>query len=48
LAYLIWSGAHPTGRFNWLMEAFPAMVGGTILVLTYRRFRFTTSSYCLV
>jgi len=30
------------------METLPAMVGGAILVLTYRRFRFTTVSYVLV
>ena len=45
LAILIWSGLWPTDRFNWLMETLPAMVGGAILVATYRWFRFTTATY---
>lgn len=48
LAVLIWSGWNPAGRFNWLMETLPAIIGGAILVLTYHRFRFTTLSYTLV
>lgn len=46
--YLIWSGIAPSGRFNWLMETLPAMVGGLLLALTYRRFRFTTVTYTLI
>lgn len=41
-AALVVSGIHPAGRFNWLMETLPAMVGGVILLITYQRFRFTT------
>jgi len=48
VAYLVWSGLRPTDRFNWLAETFPAMVGGAILVATYRRFRFTTVTYVMV
>ena len=44
-ACLIWSGIAPNGRFNWLMETLPAMVGGLLLLVTYRRFRFTTVVY---
>ncbi len=47
LAILIWSGLWPKGRLNWLMETLPAMVGGAFLVVTYRRFRFSTVSYSL-
>lgn len=47
IAILTWSGIHPNGQFNWFMETFPAMLGGIILVLTYRRFRFSTFTYIL-
>ncbi len=47
LATLVWSGLWPSGRFNWLMETLPAMVGGAIFVATYRRFRFSTVNYSL-
>ena len=42
---LVGSGIRPNGRFNWLMETLPAIVGGAILAATYRRFRFTTPAY---
>ena len=28
LSYLVWSGAFPTDHLNWLMETFPAIIGG--------------------
>jgi putative membrane protein len=46
--YLVWSGLSPNGRFNWLMETFPAIVGGVVLVATYRRLPLTTLSYTLI
>ena len=48
LSYLVWSGAFPTDHLNWLMETFPAIIGGIILVLTYRRRPLTTVSYVLM
>ncbi len=48
LAVLVWSGVNPNGRFNWMMEVLPAIVGGAILVITYRRFPFTTVTYVIV
>src|SRR5690349_20510055 len=48
LAVLAWSGYRPNGRFNWLMEVLPAMVGAAVLVAVYPRFRFTTVSYAIV
>lgn len=47
-AYLIWSGINPNGRFNWFVETVPAMVGGIILVATYRKHPLTSVSYTLV
>jgi len=48
LAVLVWSGLWPKERFTWLMEVAPAIIGGAVLVATYRRFQFTTISYVLV
>jgi putative membrane protein len=48
IAALVVSGWSPTNRFNWISETFPAIVGGAVLVLTYRRFRFSTITYVLV
>ncbi|MCE9590953.1 MAG: DUF2238 domain-containing protein [Planctomycetes bacterium] len=47
-AVLVWSAVAPHGRFNWLMETLPAMIGGAVFVAIYPRFRFTTVSYTLV
>jgi putative membrane protein len=47
-AVLIWSGIAPRDRFTWLLEVFPAIVGGILLVTTYRRFRFTMLVYALI
>lgn len=48
IVFLAWSGFQPNGRFNWLMETLPAIVGGIVMVWVYGRFRFTTTSYVLV
>ncbi len=47
-AVFLWSGIAPRDRFTWLLEVFPAIVGGIILLATYRRFRFTTLVYTLI
>ncbi len=48
LVVFVWSGLFPKSRFTWISETFPAVIGGAILVFTYRRFRFTTTTYVLV
>lgn len=47
-AVFVWSGLRPTDRFNWFAETFPAMVGGVVLLATYRRFRLTSVCYILI
>ena len=47
LAILVWSGLWPKDRLTWLMEVFPAIIGGAILAATYKRFAFTTLCYVL-
>ena len=48
LAVLLWSGVHPADRFTWVMEVFPVLIGLPVLILTGRRFRFTTLVYALL
>ena len=48
LAALGWSFHNPFDRTLWYQEAGPALVGGIILVCTYRRFRMSTVSYSLL
>jgi putative membrane protein len=48
LAVFIWSGIRPSERFTWVLETFPVMIGLPILILTYRRFRFTPLVYTLI
>jgi putative membrane protein len=39
------SGVGPTDRGTWLMEVAPTLLATPVLVLTYRRFRFTSLVY---
>jgi putative membrane protein len=45
---LIWSGIGPKDRFTWVLEVAPAVIGGAILIATYRKFQFTTLVYVLI
>ena len=48
LLVLFWSGVRPHDYFTWFLEVLPALLGLTILIATYRRFRFTTLVYGLI
>jgi len=48
LAVFVWSGIHPHDRFTWVLEVFPAIIAGIVLVATYRRFRLSNLLYVLV
>ena len=48
LAVFVWSGIHPRDRFTWVLEVFPAVIAGIVLVSTYRRFRLTNLLYVLI
>lgn len=43
-----WSLINPLDLFTWFLEVFPAVVGVTILILIYPRFKFTNLVYCLI
>jgi putative membrane protein len=45
---MIWSIIHPRDLFTWFLETFPALFGFIILVLTYKKFRFTNFSYTFI
>lgn len=45
---LIWSVIHPRDLFTWLLEVLPAIIGLTLIVFTYNRFRLTNIVYILV
>ncbi len=42
------SGINPHDYFTWILEVFPAVIGLGILILTYRKFRFTDLTYWLI
>lgn len=45
---LIWSGIHPHDYTTWILEVFPALIGLTVLIFTYKKFEFTTFVYFLI
>jgi putative membrane protein len=45
---IVWSGLRPYDRLTWWLEASPGLAGMIILLVTYRRFRFTTLCYTLI
>ena len=48
VAVILWSAWRPYDRLTWWLEASPALAGLTLLIATYRRFRFTTLCYTLI
>ncbi len=45
---LIWSGINPMEYFTWFLEVLPAVLGILILVITFKKFRFTKLVYVLI
>ena len=45
---MAWSGWRPYDRFTWWLEISPGLAAIILLVLTYRRFRFTSLVYVLI
>ncbi len=45
---LIVSGIAPHDYFTWILEVFPAIIGVVILSFTFKKFRFTYLTYCLI
>jgi putative membrane protein len=48
LGILAWSAWKPHDYFTWILEVFPAIIGGVVLAAVYPRFRFTSLVYLLI
>jgi putative membrane protein len=48
VAGLIWSAIGCHDLLTWVLEVFPALIGGAVLIWIYPRFRFTTLIYALI
>jgi len=48
VAVFIWSGVYPHDRFTWVLEVFPAVIAGIVLLATYKRFRLSNLLYTLI
>ena len=44
----VWSAIAPHDYLTWFLEVFPVIVGGTLVIATYRTFRLTTLLYALL
>jgi len=45
---LIWSGFHPYNNWAWFGEVLPNLIGLTILIITFPKFRFTVFTYTAI
>ena len=45
---LAWSAINPLDHFTWMLEVFPGVIGLIVLVVTFKRFRFTGFVYTLI
>ena len=45
---LIWSAINPYEYFTWFLEVLPAILGIFVLMITFRKFRFTNFIYILI
>ena len=44
----IWSAIDPKDTFTWFLEVLPALIGATLLLFTYHRFRLTSLLYVFI
>lgn len=45
---LVISGIHPHDYFTWLLEVFPAIIGLFVLLITFKKFKFSDLTYFLI
>lgn len=48
LVALVWSGVSPKDQFTWFLEVVPAIIGVSVLAVTYNTFRLTSLVYGFV
>jgi putative membrane protein len=44
----VWSVINPKDHFTWFLEAFPAILGATLLLFTYQSFKLTPILYFFI
>lgn len=47
-ALFIWSAIDPKEYFTWFLEVLPALLGILVLIVTFKKFRFTNLLYLLI
>jgi len=45
---LVWSAIDPKDHFTWFLEVTPALIGFTLIILTYKKFPLTPLLYTLI
>ena len=48
ILFYIWTLYGATDLFTWCLEIFPAVIGGIVIAITYRRFPLSNLSYTLI
>ena len=48
VAVLVWSGINPKDQLTWFLEVSPAIIGGVLLLLSYKAFRLTPLLYFFI
>lgn len=48
LAVFVWSAINPHDYFTWFLEVAPALIGIAVLIVTFKKFRFTGLAYWLM
>ncbi|WP_346881753.1 DUF2238 domain-containing protein [uncultured Algibacter sp.] len=48
IVLFIWSAINPFEYFTWFLEVLPAIIGIVVLILSFKRFRFTNLVYTLI
>jgi putative membrane protein len=44
----IWSAVNPKDYFTWFLEVLPAVIGLVILIVIYKRFKFSNTTYFFI
>lgn len=42
------SAIHPHDYFTWILEVFPAILGCILLIITFKKFKFSYLTYCMI
>src|SRR6476646_9016458 len=42
------SAINPHDYFTWILEVFPAIIGFFVLIVTFKRFKFSYLNYCFI